>query len=155
MPESRPGSARAQRNHVARAIRQDQQVAPAQLPHIGGGILDGRRVLGGHQRANIGQVGEQRRGPGQGFFLLRLEALVVGDGVAHVLANVFADPLPHAIADDEQRRRGQAGGNRQERQQEISFADESCSRKAPGLRSGPGRRSLDPAERNEPHPHLI
>ena len=100
------GSAGAQRNDAACAVRQYQQVAPAQFPDIGGGILDGRRVLCGHQCANIGQVGEQGRGPGQAFFLLRLEALIVGYGVTDVLANVFPDSLPHAIADDEERSSG-------------------------------------------------
>ena len=98
--------ARTQRNDVTRAVRQYQQVAAAQFPHIGGGILDGRRVLGGHQRPNIWQVGKQGRGPGQGFFLLRLEALIVGYGVADVFANVFPNSLPHAIADDEERSGG-------------------------------------------------
>src|SRR5579864_4576622 len=94
-------SARSQRNDVTRAVCQYQQVAAAQFPDISGGVLDGRPVLGGHQGPNIWQVGKQGCRPGQCFFLLRLKALIVGYGVADVLANVFPDSLPHTVADDE------------------------------------------------------
>ena len=67
----------------------------------------------------LGRFASSAADSGQGLFLLRLKTLIVGYGIAQVLANIFPHPLPHAIADDQQRSGGQPGGNRQKRQQKF------------------------------------
>ena len=64
-----------QGHDFARAVGQHKQIAARQPPQIGGSILDGGFVLRGHQRPQIGQVGQQLSKVGEGKLALAVKIL--------------------------------------------------------------------------------
>ena len=84
-----------QRHDPVRRVGQHQQVAATQLPQIARSVLDGGGISGGHQRAHVGQVRQQRRRALQRFFTLFLK---ISEGENRVF-KIAQDFRPHLLLD--------------------------------------------------------
>ena len=91
------GPRRVQRHQLSRAVRQREQVAADKLPEIGGGVLDGRLVLGRHHRLQTGKVGQQGRRPRQRVLTLALKVLERHHGVREAFEDFISHLEPDAV----------------------------------------------------------
>src|ERR1700680_2573288 len=80
-----------QADHGAVAIDQYKQIAAGQLRHVRRCILNGCRIMRGHQGAGNGKVGQQFRRARQHFFPHMLEIFKGADRVAQIYAEAFSD----------------------------------------------------------------
>ena len=108
-----------QRNHFPGAVRQHKQVAAAQPPQIGRAILDGSFMLRGHERAQIGKIGEQLRQVGQRQFAFAMEVLISADGILQVSEDAFLYLGLHGAAHQQQAGPGKAGRDQQHGEQKL------------------------------------
>jgi hypothetical protein len=86
-----------QGHHLAGGIGQQQQVASRQLPQVARSVLDGGRIVRGHQRPHIGQVGQQRCRALERDLPLLLKIVKCGDGILQVALDSQAHLLLHGV----------------------------------------------------------
>ena len=79
--EGRTGPGNMQCHDIGPWIGQNKQVTSRQLPDASRGVLNGRAISCGHERAHGGKIREKLRGTRQGFFPLALEILKGEHGV--------------------------------------------------------------------------
>ncbi len=91
----------------------------AELPEIGRSVLNGGRMLGGHQRPEIRQIRQQHRGLRQSALTLRFKLLEGHHGIVERFMDLAPRMIPQVVLDDEQDRACQHGGGEDEGEQKL------------------------------------
>ena len=108
-----------QRHDFAGAVGEEKKVALRKLPEISRSVLNGGRILGGHQRAEIRQVRQQHRGLRQFALALQLKLLEGHHRIVERFMDLAPRMIPQVVLDDEQDRAHQHGGGEDEGEKEL------------------------------------
>ena len=108
-----------QGHDLSRAVGEEKKIAPGELPEIGGSVLNGGRMLGGHQRPEIRQIRQQHRGLCQSALTLRLKLLEGHHGIVERFVDLAPRMIPQVVLDDEQDRARQHGGGEDEGEKKL------------------------------------
>ena len=95
--------------------RKGEEITPTGSPEIVTLILDGVRILGGHQGFEAGEIGQKRSFAVEHAIALIGQVGKRSEGVVQVRLETLSDFLLNGYADDEQAGNGKSQRNRQER----------------------------------------